>query len=299
MRRFCKMLLGLVCGGLILHNGAQAAPLIGLNSHGHDVVILQQTLQKLNYKLDDSRGQFGLSTEQALKEFQRERKLPVTGRVDRATWQEIEKAKWGGEKAAENKAAVKIVKPGVTPEAMKPASGNYPQAKTSQKKTSKTKQKTTKKTGSKKPAAAKKPVNISWDNLSSVPMGKEIISAKEAEAIIKTAKQYLGAPYVFGGNTPGGFDCSGYLEYVFAQHKMKIPRTADVQYELGRSYPVSKLNPGDLVFFTTYESGVSHCGIYLGNRQFIHASTSRGVVVDSLDADYWVPRFYGGKKIVK
>lgn len=106
-------------------------------------------------------------------------------------------------------------------------------------------------------------------------------------------------PYVFGGDTPAGFDCSGYLEYVFAKHGIRIPRTADEQYKLGKLVEPDDLEAGDLVFFTTYEPGASHCGIYLGNGNFIHASTSRGIRVDNLDNTYWASRYYGGKHIVK
>ena len=131
-----------------------------------------------------------------------------------------------------------------------------------------------------------------------VPNGKTFISGNESYAIVATAKKYIGVPYVFGGTTPSGFDCSGFLQYVFRELGYVIPRLADEQYLLGYSAKVSQLDAGDLVFFETYMEGASHCGIYVGDRQFLHVSSSRGVRVDSLDNDYWAPRFLGARKII-
>ena len=132
------------------------------------------------------------------------------------------------------------------------------------------------------------------------PNNQPILAPAKVKAVIKTAKSYLGVPYKFGGTTPKAFDCSGYLQYVFAQNGISIPRTADEQYKLGRRTTGSnQLVPGDLVFFTTYEPGASHCGLYLGNDEFIHASSSKGVRIDKLSNSYWAPRYYGGKHIVK
>lgn len=131
-----------------------------------------------------------------------------------------------------------------------------------------------------------------------VPLGKMLIDEDQAEAVIATAKKYLGVPYVFGGTTPSGFDCSGFLQYVFKQNGISIPRLADDQYKLGKSVKMSELKAGDLVFFSTYEPGASHCGIYIGNGQFLHTSSSRGVRVDRLDNVYWAPKYYGSRRIV-
>ena len=132
-----------------------------------------------------------------------------------------------------------------------------------------------------------------------VPESQPFLLRDNVPNVIRTARQYIGVPYKFGGDTPKAFDCSGYLQYVFARHGMKLPRTADLQFKLGRSVPSSRLEAGDLVFFSTYEPGASHCGIYLGNGEFIHASSSKGVRVDKLNDDYWKAKYYGGKHIVK
>ena len=132
-----------------------------------------------------------------------------------------------------------------------------------------------------------------------VPYGKTFITAKQGAQIVATGKKYFGVPYVFGGTTPKGFDCSGFLQYVFKENGFNIPRLADEQYKLGKSVQTSQLQAGDLVFFTTYEPGPSHCGIYVGNGDFMHASSSKGIRVDSLSNEYWRPRFLGGKKIIE
>lgn len=116
--------------------------------------------------------------------------------------------------------------------------------------------------------------------------------------IVASSMQYLGVPYVFGGTTPNGFDCSGYVRYVFANAGIYLPRTADAQYECG--YPVStaELVPGDLVFFSTYEAGASHVGIYLGDGNFINASSSRGVSIASLYSSYWGSCYIGARRVM-
>lgn len=116
--------------------------------------------------------------------------------------------------------------------------------------------------------------------------------------IVASSMQYLGVPYVFGGTTPNGFDCSGYVRYVFANAGIYLPRTADAQYECG--YPVStaELVPGDLVFFSTYEAGASHVGIYLGDGNFINASSSRGVSIASLYRSYWGSCYIGARRVM-
>jgi len=116
-----------------------------------------------------------------------------------------------------------------------------------------------------------------------------------AEALITEAKKYIGVPYVWGGSTPTGFDCSGYLSYVYNTQGIKIPRTVATIWEA--TITVSSPQKGDLVFFTTTAPGPTHAGIYLGDNKFIHAGSSTGVTISDMNNTYWKPRYLGAKKI--
>ena len=124
-------------------------------------------------------------------------------------------------------------------------------------------------------------------------------SVAAVRRLVRTSLQYVGVPYRFGGTTPRGFDCSGFVRYVFSSMGIELPRAADSQYGVGRAVSAEHLQPGDLVFFETYESGPSHVGIYLGNSRFISSTSSRGVRVDDLyDPYYWGERYLGARRIL-
>ncbi|MDE5415807.1 C40 family peptidase [Alkalihalobacterium chitinilyticum] len=113
--------------------------------------------------------------------------------------------------------------------------------------------------------------------------------------LIADAADLVGTPYLWGGTTPRGFDCSGFIQYVFRNQGVSIPRTAAQQWAAGRS--VDKPSVGDLVFFQTYTNGPSHNGIYIGNNQFIHSGSSTGVTVTSMSNSYWSQRYLGAKRL--
>lgn len=120
----------------------------------------------------------------------------------------------------------------------------------------------------------------------------------KASAIIATGKQYIGVKYVYGGTTPSGFDCSGFVQYVFAKNGISLPRVSRDQYHEGTSVSFSNLKAGDLVFFSVAKNGaVDHLGIYVGNGQFINASSSKGVTIYTL-GPYWKSAFVGAKRVL-
>lgn len=115
--------------------------------------------------------------------------------------------------------------------------------------------------------------------------------------IISTAKSFLGVPYLWGGATPSGFDCSGFTSYVFASQNITLPRLSADQYGVGAPVTFSNLIPGDLVFFNfTSATKVSHVGIYIGNNQFISATSSKGIAVYGF-TPYWANAYVGAKRI--
>lgn len=118
------------------------------------------------------------------------------------------------------------------------------------------------------------------------------------ERVTHTALRYIGVPYVWGGTSFGGVDCSGFVYAVFEHNGIDVPRTADSQFEVGRPVATRDLRPGDLVFFQTYAPGASHVGIYLGGGRFVHASASDGVRIDALSMDYYASRYIGARRLI-
>ncbi len=267
--RLCRLRKVFLAFGLAVFlsaGTALAAPILSENSHGHDVLKLQRELKRTGYLADEPDGIFGSRTKSAVLAFQRAQSLKETGVVDRETWSRLQK-----QPAREENAAAPVpaspVPDGV---GVKPAD-----------------------------APGKEMRPALEPRIKKAPESAPFLQRAKVAAVIATAKKYIGTPYKFGGTTPKAFDCSGYLQYVFQENGMMLPRTADEQFKLGRNAKTAELEAGDLVFFETYEKGASHCGIYLGGGKFIHASTSKGVRIDELSGDYWNTHYYGGKHIVR
>jgi len=123
--------------------------------------------------------------------------------------------------------------------------------------------------------------------------------ANSGGSLVRTAFEFQGVPYRLGGETPAtGFDCSGFVRYVFGANRIEVPRTVIEQFAAGERVDAADIQPGDLLFFTTIAPGPSHVAILAAGHQFIHAPGSNGAVrTDSLDAPYWRDRFVGAKRI--
>ena len=209
----------------LLMPAAYAAPVDPLQGgdRGDEVLAVQEKLSQMGYVVGSMDGVYGDVTAEAVKMMQKEKNLPVDGKI--------------------------------TPELFKTLVGrDLP-----------------------------------------VSRGAPIATVRR---LLQSSFQHIGVPYWFGGTTPRGFDCSGFTRYVFANIGVNLPRMADGQFAVGRPVSVERLQPGDLVFFETYEPGPSHVGIYTGNSQFISATSRRGVVVADLFGHYWGERYIGARRVL-
>lgn len=117
--------------------------------------------------------------------------------------------------------------------------------------------------------------------------------------IIESAYLLIGKPFKMGGSSPSeGFDGSGYVQYVFAENGISLPRTADEQYDIGQHISKEELLPGDIVFYSTDGPGATFCGIYSGEDKFVYAGTKSGVIEGQAFGPYWQERFYGARRII-
>ena len=112
--------------------------------------------------------------------------------------------------------------------------------------------------------------------------------------VVGIAMQYLGTPYVWGGSSPSGFDCSGFVMYVFSRVGVSLPRTVSTQYAVGVAVSRSELQPGDIVFF----NGLGHDGIYIGGNQFIHSPHTGDVVKISAMTGYYSDNYVGARRVL-
>jgi probable lipoprotein NlpC len=121
----------------------------------------------------------------------------------------------------------------------------------------------------------------------------------DRRSLLQTAESWLGVPYRYGGNTRDGVDCSGFVCNVFGALERRLPRTSSQQAGAGEPVTLYDALPGDLVFFNTSGSGVSHVGILINSSEFVHASTSKGVIVSSLGEKYYRERLVTVRRVIE
>jgi len=153
-------------------------------------------------------------------------------------------------------------------------------------------------------AAARQRANrIAKEMVAAKKAGKEYhMSAVDKQKLLEDAKLFKGGKYVWGGTSPKGFDCSGYVQYLYRKHNVKLPRTAWAQSKKGKPVDVHNLQKGDLLFFLTDKKRgipVTHVGIYLGNGKFIHAaSKKKGIIISPIDHGYYAKKFVSARRVI-
>ncbi|MEN2766224.1 NlpC/P60 family protein [Ornithinibacillus xuwenensis] len=281
--------------------------------HGEAVRILQYKLNELSYYDDKIDGELGVLTEHAIKKFQRDHNMTITGQANKETiYALIEVEIEGHLKRLENLSGsvypglhsedVKIVQESLqyfgyyegeidgmygplTKKAIEIAEEKHdidfqdeaPQQSFNTMYESERQQ-----------AAAATQTSTKQSSI------KQVQVQGGNSGIIQTAYAYVGTPYVWGGTSPSGFDCSGFLQFVYNTEGISIPRTVTDIWNFGS--PVGSPSVGDVVFFETYKPGPSHAGIYLGDGKFIHAGLD-GVEVSNMYTSYWEQRYLGAKRI--
>ena len=142
-------------------------------------------------------------------------------------------------------------------------------------------------------------IELGYGSVDPYPSGSSSSSSTSlGQQIAVFGMQYVGYPYVYGGTSPSGFDCSGFVQYIYRQFGYSINRTATAQLANGYYVSYDSLMPGDLVFFGS-GSSASHVGMYIGGGEFVHAANSRsGVKISSLSESWYAARYIGARRIV-
>ena len=255
---------------------------------GSEIVAIQKKLIAAGYKARET-GEYDANTKWAVRLYQKDQGLPVDGILGDTTYKKL----MGKPMPSATKTVSKVKEISKKDAEL--------MAKIQAKKEVNSKAITTSVKQQKKPTTQGKPATVQVKhkvtNHTAKPLRIVPVSGNVKE-ILTYANTFTGVPYKFGGTTPAGFDCSGYIRHVFQKVGVQLPRQADEQYTVGKKVEKQNLQPGDLVFFETYEPGVSHSGIYIGDGQFISATSSSGVAVADIDDSYWGPRYVGAKRVL-
>lgn len=285
--------------------------LLKYEMRGSDVKNLQNTLNSLGYHAGSADGIFGKNTKNAVMDFQRDHSLSVDGIAGSNTFAAIEKALNSGNTKpsapSQEQNNASLLKLGMRGSGVKNLQNNLNSLGYHAGSADGIFGQNTKNAvvafqrdhglsvdGIAGPATLSK-INA---QLSQSSNRGPVASRSIIEKVIASAKSYTGVPYAWGGTSPSGFDCSGFTYYVMRENGLNISRTSSSQYKEGRAVSRSNLQRGDFVFFNTSGSGISHVGIYLGNNEFISATSSKGVTTYSLSNSYWSPKYVGARRII-
>ncbi|HLQ98520.1 MAG TPA: NlpC/P60 family protein [Candidatus Dormibacteraeota bacterium] len=312
--------------------------------HGEVVRILQNKLNKLAYYDDFIDGEYGILTEYALKKFQADHYVTITGQADTPTiralivaekeyylnrLEELSESVYPGMhnedvkivqeslhyfgyykgeidgiygpltknalEIAEKKHQIKLAEE-VTQESLATLYEDDMQAEQFQEVESLQQEMTSNESPNQEMTETENETQI--EDVSEEHDEIKVVQSEgysDHNDVIEAARSFIGTPYVWGGESESGFDCSGFIQYVFQTQDITIPRTVSDIWNFAQ--PVDSPSVGDLVFFETYQPGPSHLGIYVGDGKFIHAGASRGVEVSELKNSYWDQRYLGAKTI--
>ncbi|MGE5391308.1 MAG: NlpC/P60 family protein [Deltaproteobacteria bacterium] len=141
---------------------------------------------------------------------------------------------------------------------------------------------------------------VSGEAINRQPVSRGSVPSERGASIVQNAAQFIGTPYAYGGTGPGGFDCSGFTRYIYADAGYSLPHNAAAQSGLGQPVAREDLQAGDLVFFSCGGGGINHVGIYCGDGRFIHSSSPRsgGVIYSSLTDSYWGGYYISATRII-
>ncbi|GIO13096.1 hypothetical protein J19TS2_26510 [Cohnella xylanilytica] len=142
--------------------------------------------------------------------------------------------------------------------------------------------------------------SIGWFGMAAGHSGQASAATAESLELLSIGKEYIGTPYEFGataGDTES-FDCSSFVQYVFKQMDVSLPRTSVTQAKMGVKVEKGYLSVGDLVFFRTGGSGISHVAIYAGNGKILHASSSKGVAISDMNTSYWKKSYVTARRVL-